>query len=203
MFCNHCGSQIPDNATMCPNCGAPTTNPSPQLAYSTPESAYRQPNAYANQDYNGFPMKWYKFLIYFLLFASGILNIISGIMAMTGAQHGGLASMVYAVFGALKPIDVIFGLCAIGLGIYAIYVRFELAKLKRGAPKKLMMIYVFNCVINLVYAIAAIIIISSNPYSGNAATSISPSIIGTIIGAVVMIIVNKVYFDKRASLFVN
>ena len=30
MFCRHCGSQIPDNTVLCPNCGAPVEPPAPQ-----------------------------------------------------------------------------------------------------------------------------------------------------------------------------
>ncbi|MBR0376139.1 MAG: zinc ribbon domain-containing protein, partial [Firmicutes bacterium] len=40
MFCRHCGSQIPDNTVLCPNCGAPVEPPEPQQSRPEP---YQQP----------------------------------------------------------------------------------------------------------------------------------------------------------------
>lgn len=40
MFCNHCGTQLPDNAVACANCGTPVTSvpqPQPQPTYAAPQ----------------------------------------------------------------------------------------------------------------------------------------------------------------------
>src|SRR5208283_110240 len=45
MFCQSCGKEIPDKATFCPNCGAPTAVPpqygqAPQPSYAPPQPQY-------------------------------------------------------------------------------------------------------------------------------------------------------------------
>ncbi len=218
MFCNQCGSQIQDNASFCPNCGASISKAEPQLAYSTQpqQYGYAQPNNAANQQYgyaqsanpvnqqyNGLPMNWYKFLIYFALFAGAVLNLISGIMQLTGAQYDGAAELVYAYFGSLKVIDILFGLATIGAAIYGVYVRFELAKLKKGAPQKLTILYILVVAISVIYLIAVAVVLSSANTGIGLGDLMSPSVIGSLIGSAAMIVINKIYFDKRASLFVN
>ena len=52
-------------------------------------------------------MKWYKFVIYFQLFAAALLNLGSGIALFTGSQYG-LNSyelkLLYGVLGNLKTL---------------------------------------------------------------------------------------------------
>ena len=51
MYCPNCGSQIPDDALFCGNCGAPASgsqgpaNPMPQASYRQPFTSYQQPAA--------------------------------------------------------------------------------------------------------------------------------------------------------------
>ena len=57
MFCRNCGSNIPDNAPFCPNCGTATGagqqqqqyQQPPQQQYQTPQQQYQQ---YGQQNYN-------------------------------------------------------------------------------------------------------------------------------------------------------
>lgn len=48
MFCTNCGSQIADNSTFCPNCGAVTSG-----AAQNPQQPYGQPTQ-PNNGYNGY-----------------------------------------------------------------------------------------------------------------------------------------------------
>ena len=61
--------------------------------------------------------------MYFLLWFSGVVNIINGISVLAGWQYSrefgdGAAKFVYAVLPALKPIDVIYGILIIGTAIF-------------------------------------------------------------------------------------
>ena len=102
MFCKYCGRQIADGSLFCPGCGnrldsaqeqtppAQQTPPSQPGSYPNytpttpppaggyrPNGGYQSPNNAAN--FSGYPMGWYKFLIYFALFASCVLNALSAI----------------------------------------------------------------------------------------------------------------------------
>ena len=65
-------------------------------------------------------MGWYKFLIYFSLFASAALNIISGISSITGLHYGEFNQLIYAYYGGLKTVDIIMGFFSIALGVVSI-----------------------------------------------------------------------------------
>ncbi len=55
MFCKNCGTQMADNVTFCPNCGAPVTQEAPQQpVYQAPvyeQPAYQQPVYQPNPGY--------------------------------------------------------------------------------------------------------------------------------------------------------
>ena len=148
------------------------------------------------------PMKWHKFLIYFGLWLGAIGGIGNGIMMLTGAhytQQGGSPEMVYSRFPGLKTVDVLFAIIYIGVAIWAIYTRFQLAGYKAGAPGKLLALYIMSFAMGIIYAIvgASVIHVSvSTVLSGS-------SIIGSIVGTIVAVVINNIYYGKRAHLFVN
>ena len=107
MYCKNCGAFVQDGAPFCSNCGAQQNAAQPQQptyqqqTYQQPpyqqqnyqqppyqQQAYYQQPPYQQQAYyqqpagdprnQGMPMGWYKFLIYFALFAGAVLNGISG-----------------------------------------------------------------------------------------------------------------------------
>lgn len=141
------------------------------------------------------PMKWHKFLIYFLLWLGGIGNICNGLLQCTGSQYGTDAARVYQHFSGLQALDVIFGILCIGLGVLQIVARFKLARFKAVAPKVLLASYLFAAAYNLLYPIVA------SAVTGLALSELLN--IGTVIGNVLMAVLNHLYYDKRAHLFVN
>ena len=75
-------------------------------------------------------MAWYKFLIYFALFAGAVINLLYGINYISGEiyfveTNGEVsAEQVYAYYGnALQTIDIIYGIFLITFSIFAIVVR--------------------------------------------------------------------------------
>lgn len=188
MFCPKCGSQIPEGSKFCTHCGT-----------STAQSGANAPTGMnygaQTQEYE-YPMNWYKFLIYFALFASALLNVISGIMTMVGSQYQGLADYVYLYFGGgLKALDIIMGIIQIAIAALAILTRFSLAKFEAKGPKLVMLLYLVNAVVSLFYVVVASAITGMNLF--DASTIIS------IIVSIAMLVANRVYFTKRQSLFVN
>ncbi len=145
-----------------------------------------------------YPMKWYKFLIYFALFFGAILNFGTGILYVTGEVYSLQSSspeMVYYVFGNLKGLDVIMGILLIAISVFGIYTRFQLAGFKANGPMCVYILYGATAALNFLY-----------PLIASAITDISglfdTSTITSVCVSLAMIGLNKTYFDKRKELFI-
>ena len=208
-YCTSCGQPIGEGR-FCPHCGAKQ-----QLEYSpnaagpakTHPNQYN-PNAYNPNRYNPapvqkspenpsrspswgeqvvgsqgsspapaapvFPMKWHMFLIYFALWASGILNMLGGLALLSLISENGL----YGVIGAVM----------LALGAYTIYVRFQLAGLRSGAPKKLLIL------LGCTFAINLLNVLGSGLQENN---------VPALVSSLAMIVYSWRYYTSRAELFVN
>ena len=222
MICPKCGSVVDDNCKFCASCGAALMQQEPaqpqyqqpqyqqpqyqQPQYQQPQyqqPQYQQPPYGAPQyqygapadPYHGHPMKWYKFLIYFALFAGAVLNIFSAISYFTGSSYGSDAGLYYSYFPGLKAADIVFGIIVIGVAVLMIYTRMALAKFKKNGPKLLYLTYGVSLGVTIIYLIAVSVIIGS----AAALTSSIPSI-GT---SLAFLVINMTYFRKRMDLFVN
>ena len=102
MYCRFCGKQIPDQAKFCPECGADLA-PAPSAA--PPEGTPSFPAASAAPVEPAMPpqgtpdpaaafgviaaprrgMKWFKFIIYFQLWAGMLVNLVTAGKYFTGA----------------------------------------------------------------------------------------------------------------------
>lgn len=186
-FCQACGSQISTDLQACPNCGAP--------AMQRPMSANIDP--YAVQK----PMKWFKFLIYFALWLGGISTILTGISTMLGlsyASAGADASMVYAIYPLLQPVDLVYGAICIILGCFTIVTRYQLARFRKNALVFLYCMYALNFVIPCIFTIIQAICINISIMQ-----IFTSTLIGQFVGTGVAITLNVIYFNKRRHLFVN
>ena len=144
-------------------------------------------------------MKWFKFLIYFALFASMSLNFIGGLSTMTGGYHTADPELLCSYYPALQILDVVAGILCMGLGVLALLARIFLANYRKAGPLLLMFLYIGVCVYDVIYAAGTYAILPQ--------TSFNPlDLIATLIGiapAFVMIFVNRSYFKKRSFLFVK
>ena len=182
-----------------------------QPQYQAPQPQYQQPQYQAPQyqqpQYqNGAPlnqnaalgMGWYKFLIYFALFASAILNAVNGINLFTGEMYDGAAELVYEIIDGLQALDMFVAGASIVVACMAIYVRMRLAGYYKNGPKMLNNLYLAVVAVQLIYIIGIYIIFEDAAEAvdfGGAYTNIA-------IGCAMMG-VNASYFKKRAHLFVN
>ena len=145
---------------------------------------------------NDYALKWHKFLIYFALWAGAVLNALTGVRYITGAIYDGDAAMVYNRFPGLKIPDVAMGVLCVALGAYMLFTRFQLAGYKRGAPNRMVSLYLINAGINLVYLLAA------SAATGLSVTQLIDNTFWTsVIGSAAFALINKNYYDKRAALF--
>ena len=88
------------------------------------------------------------------------------------------------------------GIACLALAVLAIFTRQKLANYKSDGPKLLIMLYAGNIAVSLGYVLLVMIIV------GNDVVDIS-TIVPSILVSIVMMAVNKTYFDKRKDLFVN
>ena len=144
-----------------------------------------------------YKLKWHKFLIYFSLWAGAIVNTAQAATLIRGEVYGSESSTIYGLYGGLKIVDFIWGIVMIGLAAYMIYVRFQLAGFRIGAPGKLTALYTASLAGSLVYLLAVSVVthVSLGSVLGDIAVS--------LIGSVAMLFINQNYYNKRLELFVN
>lgn len=206
MYCNNCGGLVPDGQYTCPNCGA---------YVGSTEQTYNVPNQNIQQEYyqNNIPytqqsvqpelgMKWFKFVIYFQLFLSALVNIINGFRISTGLHYGVTSRQldyIYNHFDGLKMLDVCIGICIVVLGVLALITRFMLSGYKKCGPSMYIGLLIANIVIGFIYIAAFYFIVSSVSPD----VSISGDTFITLETNMTLLVLNIIYFKKRKHLFVN
>lgn len=148
------------------------------------------------------PMKWFKFIIWFQLFANAVLNLIGGINTISGSQYGAYAELVYEVFDGLKTLDTFYGVALIAIAAFAIYTRFRLSGFRADGPQMYYILQVACIVLPLVYLVAASGIINSAGYGKEVSMDLASNVTRIAV-SVVMLICNVSYFKKRIYLFKN
>lgn len=146
---------------------------------------------------SSYPMKWHKFLIYFLLWLSVVACLSNALMYFTGSHYGGYAQDVYLAFSGMKTVDMLCGIACLALCAYTVMTRFALAAYRAKGPKMLTYAYILSVLISLAYALLGSMV------TGLSFSDLMGSFLGYVIGSVVMIAVNRTYYNKRAALFTN
>ena len=134
-------------------------------------------------------MGWYKFMIYFQLFAGAVIDIIVGLSVMSISRLGSGYGTSSSFFGT---IFVLMGVFCIAFGIFYIYCRTLMARFSTKAITTLYIVYGVNIAVSVFGLIG-----SSRSGSSPASTIIN-------LGATIaLLVINMSYFTKRAHLFVN
>lgn len=220
MFCRFCGKEIPEGGRFCINCGK-EADTAERFQGGTPPAGVpsadtRQPEGSGNQipqapvnpagqmnPAQNYHMAWFKFIIYFQLFANAAGMIYNAVTGTFGLAYGGDAEFIYAVCPALKAADVIYGILCLAFAVTAILVRQQLAHYKKNAPVFYLGYVGVVMASNLLYTfavLAALGTVSSSSMEAGAASVIG-TVLGTVIGAAVFFPLNYIYFKKRKELF--
>ena len=189
-FCPYCGEMINDDAQKtCTTCGK-------ELEVSSVNSVTQDTaSAGVIPPQQAYPMKWFKFLIYFSLFASAFFNAVTAIQLFSGNIYGDLAEDVYRVYGGIKTFDAFYAVVLLGIAAIAIVARIKLAGYKADGPKFLYILYIADLVAMIVYNVGVTAITGENIITVQTVTS--------IVVSGVMIFANYIYFNKRKALFCN
>ena len=199
IFCKNCGAAIEKGQTSCPVCGT-----------AVPSESERSVSAqYAYPPATALPMKWYKFLINFMLFFSAALNAIDGVQFIIGDQYKDgnvdMSGLVYSQFGALKTVDVVAGIVLIAFALFTLYTRSRLAGYCKNGPKMLLLLYILGFAYTVLYAAAVYITLASYGVSLNIVDFLLTDGVTVLTTAVVdgvMFVINLEYFRNRKHLFV-
>ena len=206
MFCSSCGTQLEEGTLFCPNCGNPVAQAN-DTAQTQAEASAAQASAPVNpatqfdgstQYYTPQPvlgLKWANFLGYFALWAGALVNLGSGIALITGLIYGEDADLVYSFFTGLKVLDVLYGICLLATVALGVVTALSIIKRKKQAGTLVCLMYGVQSVLSIIYIIGASIILST--FAGDATT------ITQIVVSIVMIFVNRTYFNNRRDVFVN
>ena len=191
MKCPQCQNEFPvtnQANRLCPFCG---------LAAEPVNILQTEPSVVQTH----YPMKWYKFLIYFALFASAVLNTMSGISYMLGTIHGDILFIgsIYESYPALRIVDIVYGLLLIGVAIMAIYTRLQLAYYREKGPMCLYILYSATMALTVISFVSTSLVVQGANYT--MLTLLYDTIPSLVVSAVTLVL-NIVYFRKRKELFV-
>ena len=200
--------------------GAPQSQPYQQAPYGAPQgqpyqqAPYGQPymggaqSPYDIAAMRGQGMKWFKFIVYFALIAGAILNVIAGLVYMSGniwslSAGGGqmgewVKAFIYEMAPGVRVVDILFGIGCIISGVLCFMARQKLAAFKIGAPSFFLKAIVINGVIGVVGCI--LYYVQIGPEYGSSMLS---SAISSAVGTVIWYFIHKSYMDHRADLFTN
>lgn len=143
------------------------------------------------------PMKWFEFVIYIQLFLNAgfmLLNVLNLASGVAYTKQGIKAEEVYSMYPQLSTLDKLFEIMCLALIVLAIVVRQRLAKYKKDGPNMYLIFILVQIFVGEIYNAALYIIVQNLNFT---------PVIGQIVGLVILFTANKVYFDKRKSLFVN
>mgnify|MGYP003291198573 CR=1 FL=1 len=183
------GEIIPSAPTSTPT-STPTPTPTPVSTYTSYESPAAQTDL---------PMKWYNFNVSFSLIAGAVINVINAIMTVCGVEYminDYDPEFMYSFYDGLLPFNIFYGLLLIGLAVFGIYVRKNLADFKKDAPRLLVYFRIATSAVSLIYSIGSRMIVSSSASMGS-------NLLGAVIGLAILLYCETKYFNNRKHLFVN
>ena len=228
MFCSQCGKPTKQGQNFCRFCGAPLqqkTN-SDSADDSVFEPAYKEsipsptqgnsdlqqnsaPSPELSDEFSAStqelssqtPMKmaWYRFLIYFSLFAGAFINFLTSLSLLMGRYYTNkkTTEFLYNMYDDLRSLDILMALLLIMISAWGIFTRFRLARYRKNGPLYLNIHYgssIAWCLI-FIYSLSSITNVSP--------TEIASAYIPSIIAGIILIVTNTLYFQKRKHLFIR
>ncbi len=155
------------------------------------------------------PMKWFKFLIYFSLFAGALLNVSTGFRYLSGAVYD-QKDVVYEVFDKIKTYDTVMAIAIFVGAAISIYARFVLASYSSKSKYVIMIPYLYSGVVSLVYKVFMSSYMKEVAMEAGVYEQLKQNIdpvftsgIFSIIVGVALAAVNYIYFNERSHIFVN
>ena len=133
-------------------------------------------------------MKWFHFLIYFVLWLNAGAYVLLGFLLLGFA---------------VDTLDMVYAGILLGFAVFCLITRSRLAKFKKGAPGCLYAVYILGNVVLVLFFNIISWMVTSGSLTDLVAMLLDPSLLSAIVGTIIAVAINKVYFNKRKHLFVN
>ncbi len=150
------------------------------------------------------PMNWYFFIIWFQLFMTAFSDFYQAYLYLTGnyyARQGIDTAAFYQNFPLFRPVNIVLGLLSICVGVYALYVRFQMAAFKKDAWRKYLKVTLAGVVMTVAYIVSYVVV--SAIYGDMMTAGEFVEYLPTIIGGIGIYFISESYFEKRDFMFVN
>ncbi|MBR3932601.1 MAG: hypothetical protein IKJ68_01645 [Clostridia bacterium] len=199
MLCYKCQNNIPDYSLVCTKCGAELSAKARQKAEMGADFGQGTIPTVLPQ-----PMMWFTILISFYLFFDAVSSLITAADYVFGPfeffAYENMPEILrtFSQFDAkYKFIDIIYGAIFALFAVWAVVLRFQLAKFKKSAPLSLLLYFAVSRVMTIIYPTALIIVFDKITIDDCFSIVFQLAIGGAIVYA------NYIYFKKRKHLFKN
>lgn len=196
MNCRICNSEVRSEDRFCEKCGTPQYVDPVSMQFITPAP---QPENWNNQwgtnnQHTAKPlgMGWYKFQIYFLLFASVVINLFSVVTTVIDISDVVKNPDDYITPYIVLTVEGINIFIVLVCVVLAVLARQFLAHYRQIGVTFLISLYILNIIGVFLYNLLYMIFYGWDGYLYGALTAVV---------SVVMIIVNIVYYNNRKEMF--
>lgn len=196
-YCPQCGTEYANGQYRCTYCSAVLPSPVAQTADYSQIPSYTSLHAPVEK-----PMKWYRFVVYFQLFASCTVNFLTALSTFTGSLYGSQKDMLLQACPTLTAINIVYGILLLGLCVLALVAREKLHGFRKAGPRLYLLHIFLQALFSLVYAI----LVTASTVQLTQAVAGLPDLLSAIagfFGTCLLLACNIQYFDKRKKLFVN
>lgn len=152
-------------------------------------------------------MNWHIALIYFILWLMAFMDLVNGLIGVFGVQFGPTADggigMALHIYPGPARIYILDGVFALAMCIFIVFVRFQLAGMKRRAPMLLMVMFALNIVESLAF-VGALYLTSPElvaQYDANTGTSVLVSGLSSALLTAVVAALTYIYYLRRKEMF--
>lgn len=136
------------------------------------------------------PMKWHKFLIYFLLLLGALIFLIRGFGDLSDCFDGAEGTPAFAV-------RLFAGVCLLGIAALQLAARAALARFSRKGPKMAVAVYVSMAVLG------GFILAARQMRAVELDAAIAGAVkMGCVVSAL-LAVCNHIYYRRRAAMFVH
>ena len=150
-------------------------------------------------------MKWFKFLIYFILFSEAAENLAQAVSLIFNLKIEYFQELFDLKYfdGDMRAFGIFFGFIYLIPAVSAVFIRFDLAKFKKGSPTKYIVFEIYSQIITWVYSLfIALCKLEGFPVTTLIRAFIAVTV-GCVLGGFIYIYPNVVYFKNRKHLFIN
>lgn len=152
-------------------------------------------------------MNWHIALIYFILWLMAFMDLFNGLIGVFGVQFaptadGGIG-MALHVYPGPPQVYILDGVFALAMCMFIVFVRFQLAGMKRNAPMLLMVMFALNIVESIAF-VGALYLTAPElvaQYDANTGTSVLVSGLSSAVITAIVAGLTYVYYLRRKEMF--